>query len=209
MLKRTGVFLLVFLAAGLVLAVSIFRSSLVRYSFRLAPMPTPTPFSRCSIDYSLPYPGIIGPANPLWVIKALRDRIWLAVNFNPLKKAEIMLLLSDKRLVLGNKLVSEGEGNLGVGVLEKSTMYLFEAYQLADKASSKGMDVADFVGRLSLASLKHREVLETILVQAPSDARPMINKDLGIVKDVYEKSGHMLRAIGREPAPNPFEASGN
>src|SRR5688572_14880920 len=51
------------------------------------------------IEYSLPYAGGVMPDSPLWPIKAARDRAWYIISLDPLKKSQLNLLFSDKRLV--------------------------------------------------------------------------------------------------------------
>ena len=53
--------------------------------------PTPTP------NYLLPYPGML-PDNPLYMLKAMRDRVINFLIADSQKKAEFYLLQSDKRL---------------------------------------------------------------------------------------------------------------
>src|SRR3989337_1880549 len=59
-----------------------------------------------SIDYYLPYPGLL-PDHPLYWLKMVRDRVRLWLAFNQVKKAELLLLYADKRLG-ASKAVAEG-----------------------------------------------------------------------------------------------------
>ena len=79
--------------------------------------PSPSPI----IDYPLPYPGIL-PDNPLYLMKALRDRVVSIVISDPLKKAQFDLLMADVRLNAAQYLFAKGE----------------EKYSLAETTISKG-----------------------------------------------------------------------
>src|SRR5205823_3865940 len=57
--------------------------------------PTPTPAQ--TVDYTLPYPGLL-PDNPLWPVKAFRDKSISMFISDPMKKAEFDLLQADKRV---------------------------------------------------------------------------------------------------------------
>jgi hypothetical protein len=66
------------------------------------------------------------------------------------------------------------------------------------------MDTSEFLEKLALSSLKHREVLETMSTQAPEDAKPVFNRIGDYCKKVYEQSSHALREMGKNPPPSPF-----
>src|SRR5258706_345152 len=99
MLRHLLVFSAALLLAIFILIVSIFRIAEVKYVFSQAPSPTPTSTPKASdINYNLPYPGSILSDNILWPLKALRDKVWLAVTVNPSKKADLYLLIADTKL---------------------------------------------------------------------------------------------------------------
>ena len=50
------------------------------------------------VAYELPFPGKVLPDSPFWVFKVIRDKVWYGLSFSHLKKAELALLFSDKRL---------------------------------------------------------------------------------------------------------------
>ncbi len=50
-----------------------------------------------TVDYTLPYPGIL-PDNPLYPLKAFRDRMVSVLIADPVKKSLFNLLQADKRL---------------------------------------------------------------------------------------------------------------
>src|SRR3989304_6415715 len=71
------------------------------YVYNYSQPVTTTPDNK--IVYQLPYPGIL-PDHPLYTLKAVRDRIQVFLTRDNLKKAEIYLLYSDKRLAMGQEL---------------------------------------------------------------------------------------------------------
>lgn len=76
--------------------------------------------------YDLPYPGIL-PDNPLYILKAFRDRVVSILISDPLKKAEFDLLNSDKRMSGGLTMLNQGKDALGVTTISKSNNYFEEA----------------------------------------------------------------------------------
>lgn len=197
----------VIVVSFLILITSVFRSAGVRYSFHHEPTPTPSSSDEINIDYELPYPGRVGPTNVLWPLKVMRDKLWLWMNTNDLKKAEIALLFSDKRLSSALDLMNKGDTDNGVLVMGKGEVYLNEALSYARKARDQGMDVIPFVQVLGKSTLKHRGVMEEMLVVVPEDAKPVVAKMVDVSKKVYEESMHLLHEEGIDIMPNPFEKS--
>jgi len=129
--------------------------------------------SQLDVDYDLPYQGKILPDNPLWYVKVLRDKVWLVITFNSSKKAELNLLFADKRLSSSLELFKKNKPDLGLSVLTKSGKYL-------EKSAGLMGDDKDFLKKLSLSSLKHREIIEEeILSLTPEDLRPKVIKTSG------------------------------
>lgn len=192
------------LAIG-ILGVSLLKSASIRYAYAASPTPTPLASSKtATVDYTLPYPGKIMPDSPLWVIKATRDNVWYKVTINPLKRAEIALLLSDKRLLMSKSLFENKKPDIGFSTLTKGEKYLEIAAANEMEARAKGMNTGDFLAKLATASLKHREVLEQILVLAPEDAKPGIIKIEDYAKNIYKSVSEVLISKGQEIPKSPF-----
>ena len=111
-----------------------------------------------SVDYFLAYPGIL-PDHFLYPVKMVRDRIWLWLTVNPLKKAELMLLLADKRLGAGKALIEGNKVELGVSTLTKGEKYFQQTVTQERLAKEKGENTQAFLEKLNQAAQKHEEVL--------------------------------------------------
>ena len=68
----------------------------------------------------------------------------------------------------------------------------------------KGADTKAFLTQLANASLKHREVINEILMIAPEDAKPEIIKTENYSRDVYKNSRNILYSLGMPAPENPF-----
>ena len=121
----------------------------------VSPNPTPTP-----IEYALPYPGLL-PDHPLYFLKAVRDRFMGFLISNPLKKAEFDLLQADKRVETSLILVKQGKNktDLAVTTFSKGENYFEDAIAKTAEAKKEGLDINNFIKKLSLANRKHQEVL--------------------------------------------------
>lgn len=138
------------------------------------------------IDYFLAYPGIL-PDHFLYPVKMARDRIWLWVTFNPLKKAELMLLLSDKRLGAGEVLVNGNKVELGISTLTKGEKYLQRAVAQGEIAREKGENTQVFFDQLKLAVQKHEEVLLDLKDKVGDSFQPGIEICLEIVRQTISQ----------------------
>ncbi|MEJ2347603.1 MAG: DUF5667 domain-containing protein [Patescibacteria group bacterium] len=194
------------LALGILL-ISVFRSASVKYVFSQGPETQQTTSDEeMKIDYTLPYPGRVFPDGPLWPLKALRDKLWLILNTNPTREAELNLLFADKRIAMSKALFERDKAEIAFSTLSKSEKYLEEAYNLEEQNRKNGIDTSEFLTALSKASLKHREMIDEILKIAPEDAKPEIIKMQDYSKSVYNKTRDALQEKGLPIIENPFES---
>ncbi len=205
MLKNFLLFLGTFSVASLVLVISIFRIAEIKYVFSQSPSPTPTTMPKVTeVNYALAYPGSILSDSVMWPLKALRDRIWLTVTVNPAKKADLYLLIADKRLAESKILFEKGKADLGISVLTKAEKYLESAANEEKIAKKEGIDTKYFLGRFAIATLKHRQVLDEISKNAPEDAKPLIMKTQNYSKNLYNEARNGLLEAGSDVPQSPF-----
>lgn len=114
-----------------------------------------------TIEYELPYPGLL-PDNPLYFLKAARDRIVDFLISDPLKKADFALLQADKRLNVGAFLVKEDKHQLAESTISKGENYFEKAINKVEEARKQGVNTKDIATRLYTASKKHQEVLKNL-----------------------------------------------
>lgn len=197
-----------FVLAFAILSVSVLRSSTVPpvYGFSATPVPniavkTPMP----EIEYVLPYTGKVLPDSWLWYFKALRDRIQYLATTDTLKKADLALLYSDKRLSASLILLENKKPDLAVSVLTKGEKYLEMATNNEIKARQNGVDTHDFLTKLALASLKHRQIIEEkIIPLTPEDLKPDVVKAEDHAKNVYKVCRDGLNSKGINCPKDPF-----
>jgi hypothetical protein len=112
-------------------------------------------------DYVLAFPGIL-PDNPLYILKAIRDRIIEFLINNPIKKAEYSLLTSDKRFYASKLLAEKGKDDLAISTLSKSNNYFDKVITLTESARGRGENVDTVLYNLNPA-LKEREEMLPII----------------------------------------------
>ncbi len=137
-----------------------------------------TPSSIKTIDYTLPYPGLL-PDNPLYFLKAIRDRVIEFLISDPIKKANFELLQSDKRLNEGLLLFKKGESkySLGETTISKGENYFEKGIAEIERAREQGIVTTDISRRFYLASLKHRDVIKGLINISSGDIKQKLIAD--------------------------------
>lgn len=126
------------------------------------------------VVYQLPYPGIL-PDHPLYFIKALRDRLLDFLTRDSIKKAELYLLYSDKRINMSQELLKKGKWSLMVSTASKGEKYSLKMVDYLKRAKKQGVSPTnEFILRAKLSNEKHREVLENLLKETPQGERQQL-----------------------------------
>jgi hypothetical protein len=146
----------------------------------LSPTASPSP----TIDYFLPYPGIL-PDNPLYFMKALRDKVVSFFITDPLKKAEFDLLMADVRLNAAQYLFAKGESkySLAETTVSKGENYFYNSLIMVNQAKQQGMQINDFVSKLATASRKHQQVIKELENKSSSAIKDRLADDEQRAKD--------------------------
>lgn len=146
-----------------------------------------------NVEYVLPYPGMLSD-NPLYVIKALRDKITEILMADPSKKAEFYLLTADKRLNEGILLFDKGisKYSLGESTISKGENYFEKGIGQLQFAKKQNLDVNSLIQKYHLSLRKHQEVLKIL-----------IGKSTGSVKNGLIRS--QMRLAGFEKMLDRFE----
>jgi len=188
-----------------ILLISIFDSSAINYPLSPSPyQPTSGPKAP-EINYPLPYAGSVLPDSPLWPLKALRDKVWFGVTTSHLRRAELALLFSDKRLVMTQKLFEKGKPDIAISTFTKGEKYLPIAVSEEEVARAQGVDTSTFLGKLATSALKHREIAEDLIQLAPEDARPLIIKTESYAIDTYGAARNALYSKTLPVPKDPFD----
>jgi len=206
MLKKFLLVSGVFAFAFAILSVSILESSAIAYP-SVGPMIGENgPKSDTSeINYQFPSAGEVLPDNPLWPLKALRDKIWYLITPSPLKKAELALLFSDKRLVSAQTLLEKGKPDIAISTLTKGEKYLEIAVEEEKIARSQSYNTSNFLIKLATASLKHREVIENLLPMVPEQGKPVVIAVENYSKNSYKDARDGLYSKGLPTPIDPFD----
>lgn len=128
------------------------------------------------VVYNLPYPGIL-PDNPLYFIKASRDKIVDVGTRDHIKKAELYLLYADKRAAMALSLTNKGKDKLAIATLSKGEKYFLKIPQILITSKKQGVGYSqDLLSKLKLSNTKHKEVAQEILKKIPQGQAVAINE---------------------------------
>jgi hypothetical protein len=146
------------------------------------------------VEYYLPYPGIL-PDNPLYKLKAIRDRLRLWFELDEEKKARLELLYANKRINAAVFLVDGGKGSLGVTTATKAEKYLEQAVERTLKLSKDGKDVKSLMTELMTACRKHAEILTGLQKRAEGEAKKTLELDLAKTELHIQRLEQMLLEV--------------
>lgn len=138
------------------------------------------------VEYYLPYPGML-PDNPMYRLKAVRDKVGLLLSRGGLTRANKELLYADKRIGAAQVLVEGGKAGLGVSTATKAEKYLEKAANRVINLSREGKDVKSMLMTLSNASSKHAEILEGLQIRVSGDDRDGLEGALKLAKILGEQ----------------------
>lgn len=161
--------------AGTILSVSLGRTCLGGYkAYSATPSPSvtpdPTPTIPPKVNYYLAYPGIL-PDQPLYKLKAIRDRVRLMMVKKSPQRVALLLLYADKRIGAGVALIEGNQIGLGVTTMQKGGKYYEQAVLLASELTNQGVDIEPIRDSLSKAPLKYIEEIDVLLEKTTSEGR--------------------------------------
>ena len=162
--------ILKYLCILLVISAFIFTKNSPRVTY--AEMATQSAKEK-KIEYDLAYPGIL-PDNFLYKLKVLRDKITALLISDPKKKVEYYLLQTDKGILASAMLVDKNKIELAQETALKAehnyTLLTDELWKISERPD------ASFFKELTDSSLKHQEVLISLVKRVPENKQKTFNQ---------------------------------
>lgn len=140
-------------------------------------------------EYQLPYPGLL-PDNPLYPLKALRDRLTAFFLSKPLDKANFDLLQSDKNVEASYLLVTQqqGKGDLALQTFSQAQNDFAAALDQATNAKKQGYSILDIGKKLELSHQKHIQMLQAV-------AQQIRQENSQTVKQMRNREGEFTKTL--------------
>lgn len=147
--------------------------------------------SEKKVIYNLPYAGIL-PDNPLYFFKQVRDTILEFTTRDQVKKAELLLLSSDKKIAMASLLSKKGKNTLMIKVLIQAEKSSLSIPSLVISSKKQGVGPKEgLVYRLKLSNAKHREVIEGLIKDLPQGQE----KEMNLVLDLNNQTRKLLETL--------------
>lgn len=147
----------------------------------------PEVISQDQIEYNLPYPGIL-PDHPLFFLKKIRDKILEWTTRDSLKKAQLYLLYSDKRLAMALALVKNGKEKHALTAYTQGEQYFLKIPPLLEASKKQGVSApSEFIEKLKLSNAKHKEIGRMFLKDFPQGQSEAIRNALILNEQIRKK----------------------
>ena len=145
------------------------------------------------VKYDMAFPGLL-PDHPMYKLKILRDKISAGLISDPLKKIDFYLLQTDKGILAAAMLVDKNKIELAKQTALKAehnyTLLTYQLYRISKKPNKA------FFDRLKTASLKHQEILLSLIKRLPENEQETFkqiidfsNRNLNTVQN-YQKGNY-------------------
>lgn len=173
-----GSTLLLFVFLGFYLIVSTTQSQEIEQEIKIEAK---------EIEYELPYHGIL-PDHPLYFLKSARDRLLIFLTREHIKKAELYLLLSDKRAGMATGLSEKGKWKLATRTIAEGENFFLKIPKTLTTSKEQGVAPADdFILKIKLSNEKHQEIIESLLKDSPQGEREGLDDVLILAKKISKK----------------------
>ena len=126
-------------------------------------------------DSGLPEAGLT-PDSSFYFFKSWKEQIQTFFTFGAENKANQFLHLSEVRLAEYLKMIEKGKNEIAQKTLEKYKKQLDRALEKAKEKTAVNEEI-----------LKHQEILKSALEKAPENAKPEIEKAIGVSKEATLK----------------------
>jgi len=143
------------------------------------------------IVYTLPYPGIL-PDHPLYFIKVIRDKLMDLVTRDYIKKANLYLLFSDKRVNMALYLAKKGKNKLAINTFSKAEKYFLNIPDLLMTSKKQGVgSSSELIETVRVSNAKHRELANELLKTTPSTQIKAMEEILKLNQEIKIQLGKL------------------
>jgi len=145
-----------------------------------------------TVIYELPYPGTT-PESPLYLFKQLRDDVIEFFTRDYIKKAEFLLVSSDKRAHIALILATKGKTRQSVDVMVDAEERALRIVPLLVESKKQGTSASEqFIYTLKLSNTKHREVIQELAHLLPQGQE---EETLGSLLDLNNRVALELQTL--------------
>ena len=170
-----------------IFAVILFSSLPVFYILSTVKGEDGISLQNAKVVYNLPYPGLL-PDNPVYFLKASRDKLVEFFTRDNVKKARLYLNYSDKRISMAIKLADKGEHKLSLTTVSKAEKYFIKIPDLLKESKKQGAaPPQELILQLKQSNLKHKEIIDTMLKDFPQGEKESFDQIIKMNLQITEQ----------------------
>jgi hypothetical protein len=140
-----------------------------------------------AVEYELPFAGVL-PDSPLYYLKTVRDNFWLFFKRDNMKKAEVLILFSDKKTAAAQMLTKKGKWEAGGEIMLGAEQNFKRMVDMVILSKNQGVGADEqFILKMKQSNKKHREVIEDLLESAPDGSRKQLEEALKLNIQLSDK----------------------
>ncbi len=113
--------------------------------------------------YKLPESRTL-PDSPWYIIKDLRDEFWVKFSKDPLEKANILLLISDKKLEEAIRLDEKGRQNLANETVKEAILKLERSKKIVKSLDQEDIEVTKMNTKIDEAEKVYKYLIEYLML---------------------------------------------
>ncbi|HPT66035.1 MAG TPA: DUF5667 domain-containing protein [Candidatus Woesebacteria bacterium] len=104
----------------------------------------------------------IGPENSEYFIKKMRDKLWVDLSKTSKEKAEVCLLIADKRMFETVELVKKkGDEDLIIKTLDETIWHLKESKKMLSEENKKDLEIVKIDQEINWAGLAYEDIVKS------------------------------------------------
>lgn len=185
-----------FLTAGAVFALSLFVLSLslfksVSVDYVFSKSSDEVNFESAGdiqVDYDFPEQGFFLPDDKLWPLEAMWDKFSLMLNSDPVKEIDLLVYMSDKRLIYAQSLVKKGNLDCAAETIAKAESYLNAASEQEKVYRRQGINTSEQLASIADSASAHKDMIEQLMNLFPHEGKVQLTKLLASPTIVYNEA---------------------
>jgi len=104
----------------------------------------------------------IGPENSEYFIKKMRDKLWVDLSKTPKDKAEVCLLIADKRMFETVELIKNSKDeDLILKTLDETIFHLKESKKMLSEEDKKDIEISKIDQEINRAGLAYKDIVKS------------------------------------------------
>jgi Domain of unknown function (DUF5667) len=105
----------------------------------------------------------VGPGNITYLIKKIRDKLWIDLSQTPKDKAEVCLLIADKRMFNTVELIKNNkDGDLILVTFDETIFHLKEAKKMLSEENSDDIEILKIDQQINRAGLAYKDIVKSL-----------------------------------------------